>query len=71
MARKIVIHQAVYYGLGILLMKSVSLIMLPILTHYFTPAEYGALELMLSPVMPDKIRRGSVLALCQQRVKQV
>ncbi len=48
MARKIVIHQAVYYGLGILLMKSVSLIMLPILTHYFTPAEYGALELMLS-----------------------
>ncbi len=48
MAKKIVIHQAVYYGLGILLMKSVSLIMLPILTQYFTPAEYGALELMLS-----------------------
>jgi len=48
MAKGIVIHQAVYYGLGILLMKSVSLIMLPVVTLYFTPAEYGALELMLS-----------------------
>lgn len=48
MAKKIVIHQAVYYGLGILLMKSVSLVMLPIMTSYFTPAEFGALELMLS-----------------------
>ncbi|MFT5879387.1 MAG: O-antigen/teichoic acid export membrane protein [Moritella sp.] len=43
-----VIHQAVYYGLGILLMKSVSLVMLPIVTFYLTPAQYGALELLLS-----------------------
>jgi len=48
MIKGIKIHQAIYYGLGILLMKSVSLIMLPIVTFYLTPAQYGALELMLS-----------------------
>ncbi|SFB88996.1 Membrane protein involved in the export of O-antigen and teichoic acid [Pseudoalteromonas denitrificans DSM 6059] len=48
MIKGIKIHQAIYYGLGILLMKSVSLIMLPIVTFYLSPAQYGALELMLS-----------------------
>jgi len=48
MIKGIKIHQAIYYGLGILFMKSVSLIMLPIVTFYLTPAEFGALELMLS-----------------------
>ncbi|MFT6139898.1 MAG: O-antigen/teichoic acid export membrane protein [Psychromonas sp.] len=43
-----VMKQAVYYGLGILLMKSASLVMLPIVTFYLTPAQYGALELLLS-----------------------
>lgn len=43
-----VMQQAVYYGLGILLMKSASLVMLPIVTFYLTPAQYGALELLLS-----------------------
>ena len=48
MVKGSVFHQAVYYGLGILLMKSVSLVMLPIVTFYLTPAQYGALELLLS-----------------------
>jgi len=48
MSRNIALHQAFYYGLGILMMKSVSLVMLPVVTFYLTPAEYGSLELLLS-----------------------
>jgi len=36
----------IIYGVGILLGKTVSFIMLPIYTHYLTPADYGVLELL-------------------------
>lgn len=42
------LNQAFYYGIGILMMKSVSLLMLPIVTLYLSPAQYGSLELVLS-----------------------
>lgn len=42
------VHQSVYFALGILIMKSVSLIMLPIVTFYLSPAQFGDLELLLS-----------------------
>lgn len=42
------VHQSVYFALGILIMKSVSLIMLPIVTYYLSPAQFGELELLLS-----------------------
>ena len=42
------VHQSVYFALGILIMKSVSLIMLPIVTYYLSPAQFGDLELLLS-----------------------
>lgn len=42
------LHQSVYFALGILIMKSVSLLMLPIVTFYLTPAEFGELELLIS-----------------------
>ncbi len=42
------LHQSFYFALGILIMKSVSLLMLPVVTHYLTPAQFGELELLLS-----------------------
>lgn len=40
--------QMLYYGSGIVLMKGVSLLMLPIITHYLTPSEYGVLDVLLT-----------------------
>lgn len=40
--------QIAYYGLGIVLMKGVSLLMLPIVTRYLTPSEYGVLDVLLT-----------------------
>ena len=42
------IRHSIIYGLSIALMKSVSLIMLPITAHYLTPNEFGQLELLTS-----------------------
>lgn len=42
------VHQSVYFALGILIMKSVSLLMLPIVTYYLSPKEFGELELLIS-----------------------
>ena len=42
------LQQALYYGLGILLMKGLSLFMLPVFTAYLLPAEYGRLEVILA-----------------------
>jgi O-antigen/teichoic acid export membrane protein len=42
------LHQSLYFALGIVIMKSVSMIMLPIVTHYLPPAGFGELELLLS-----------------------
>ena len=39
-----------YYGVGLLLMRGVSLLLLPLLTHALTPDEYGELELLLSVI---------------------
>ncbi|MFT4925756.1 MAG: O-antigen/teichoic acid export membrane protein [Phenylobacterium sp.] len=42
------LHQSVYFALGIVIMKSVSLLMLPIVTRYLSPTQFGHLELLLS-----------------------
>jgi O-antigen/teichoic acid export membrane protein len=42
------LHQSLYFALGIVIMKSVSMIMLPIVTRYLPPATFGELELLLS-----------------------
>ena len=42
------LQQACYYGLGIVLMKGLSLFMLPVFTAYLVPAEYGRLEVVLA-----------------------
>ncbi len=42
------LHQSLYFALGIVIMKSVSMIMLPIVTRYLPPAAFGELELLLS-----------------------
>jgi len=42
------IKQSIVYGLSIALMKSVSLIMLPITAFYLRPMEFGQLELLTS-----------------------
>ena len=41
------LNQALYYGLGILMMKSVSLLMLPIVTLYLSPAQYGDIGIII------------------------
>jgi len=40
--------QMLYYGSGIVLMKAVSLLMLPVITRYLTPSEYGVLDVLLT-----------------------
>jgi O-antigen/teichoic acid export membrane protein len=42
------LHPSFYFALGIVIMKSVSLLMLPIVTHYLSPSQFGKLELLLS-----------------------
>ena len=37
-----------YYAGGLLLMKGISLLMLPVLTHLLAPREYGQLEVLLT-----------------------
>jgi len=42
------VQQSIIYGLSIALMKSVSLIMLPITAYYLRPVQFGQLELLTS-----------------------
>jgi O-antigen/teichoic acid export membrane protein len=44
---KNLLNQSALYGLSIFLMKGISLVMLPIYTHYLTPADYGRLEVLV------------------------
>ncbi|MGL5237645.1 MAG: oligosaccharide flippase family protein, partial [Plesiomonas shigelloides] len=44
------LQQMFFYGLGLILMKGISLIMLPVFTRYLSPAEYGQLEVLLALV---------------------
>lgn len=41
------INQAAYYALGIVMMKGVSLLMIPYVTRQLSPIEYGTLEILL------------------------
>lgn len=41
------LSQAVYYGIGILMMKGISLLMMPYVTRQLDPATYGLLETLL------------------------
>ena len=41
------LRQTAYYGLGLMLMKSVSLFMLPFIAHRLSPEDYGRLEVLL------------------------
>ena len=41
-------RQMLYYGLGLVLMKGISLLMLPIITRYLLPSEYGVLDVVLT-----------------------
>lgn len=40
--------QTLCYGLGIVLMKSISLLMLPYITHHLTPASFAQLDLLVT-----------------------
>ncbi|MFC1747537.1 lipopolysaccharide biosynthesis protein [Pseudomonadota bacterium] len=40
--------QAIYYGLGLVMMKGISLFMLPVFTSYLSTTEYGRLEVLLA-----------------------
>jgi len=42
-----VLNQAGYYALGIIMMKGVSLLMIPYVTRQLSPTEYGTLEILL------------------------
>lgn len=44
---KNLLNQSAFYGLSIFLMKGISLIMLPIYTHYLNPVDYGRLEVLV------------------------
>jgi len=41
------INQAAYYALGIVMMKGISLLMIPYVTRQLSPVEYGTLEILL------------------------
>jgi O-antigen/teichoic acid export membrane protein len=40
--------QALCYAIGLFMTKGISLIILPIVTHYLTPAEFGTLEVLVT-----------------------
>ena len=42
------LRQTLVYGLGMVMMKGISLMMLPVITGYIPPAQYGELELLVS-----------------------
>jgi O-antigen/teichoic acid export membrane protein len=42
-----VLSQAAYYALGIVIMKGISLLMIPYITRQLSPVEYGSLEILL------------------------
>ena len=42
-----VLSQAAYYALGIVIMKGISLLMIPYITRQLSPIEYGSLEILL------------------------
>ena len=44
---KSLLNQSALYGLSIFLMKGISLVMLPIYTHYLIPEDYGRLEVLV------------------------
>lgn len=50
MKRSSAMTQTIVYGLGLIVMKSVSLVMLPFMTRYLTPGEYGELEILTAMV---------------------
>lgn len=41
-------RQMFYYGLGLVLMKGISLLMLPVITRYLIPSEFGVLDVLLT-----------------------
>ena len=47
MMKATVLNQAGYYALGIIMMKGVSLLMIPYVTRQLTPVEYGTLEILI------------------------
>ncbi len=59
--------QSVYYGLGMFLMKGISLVMLPVYTHYLSPEDYGRLEILvvMANVFSIILGFGLVEALCR------
>lgn len=48
MTINVVTRQMLFYGLGLALMKGVSLLMLPVITRYLSPTEYGILDVLLT-----------------------
>jgi O-antigen/teichoic acid export membrane protein len=48
MKRRTALRQGLLYAAGIVVMKSVSLITLPVVTTHLTPAEYGTLEILVT-----------------------
>src|SRR2546423_10760336 len=50
------------YGAGVLLSKAVAFFMLPVYTHYLTPADYGVLQLIDMVLEGASIVAGSRLA---------
>jgi O-antigen/teichoic acid export membrane protein len=61
------INQSALYGLGIFLMKGISLVMLPVYTHYLSPEDYGRLEILVivANVASIILGFGLVEALCR------
>jgi len=64
---KNLINQSALYGLGMLLMKGISLIMLPVYTHYLSPEDYGRLEILVisANIFSIILSFGLVEALCR------
>ncbi len=64
---KSLLSQSAFYGLGIFLMKGISLVMLPVYTHYLSPEDYGRLEVLvvLANVCSIIFGFGLVEALCR------
>jgi len=54
---------AIIYGLGVILTQSIGFVLIPIYTHYLTPADYGVLEILNRTSEIINILIGAGLAL--------
>lgn len=62
------VMQTAYYALGIVIMKGISFLMMPVTAHFLSPAEYGQLDVLINFLNVSGIVLGLGLAEAMYRM---